>query len=49
MTLSAKSVKVLTQKEVFCMKLFQGRTYGYSYRCRYTGNGSLACPEIGPC
>ena len=29
------------------MKLFQGYIYGYSYRCRYTGNGTLSCPGSG--
>ena len=48
LTSTGKSVKVPRQKEVFSMKLFQGRIYGYSYRCRYTGNGDLTCPGTGP-
>lgn len=30
------------------MKLFQGHLYGYSYRCRYAGNGTSSCPGYGP-
>ena len=30
------------------MKLFQGHLYGYSYRCRYAGNGASSCPGSGP-